>query len=117
MLKAATDWPTSKDDAPHSPAMDDPLSTPLAGPLPTLEAWTAHFQAAPIPVLASTAEALEALRAREDEVDANLIGETVAVDPLMLPTCEPVMPMPVGSISMGLGVVPSVILQPVTSPE
>ena len=51
--------------------------------MPTLEAWTAHFQAAPIPVLACTAEALEALRAREDDVDANLIGETVAVDPLM----------------------------------
>ena len=63
--------------------MDNPLSAPLTRPLPGLEAWSAHFQAAPIPVLASTAEALEALRAREDDVDANLLGETVAVDPLM----------------------------------
>lgn len=55
----------------------------LVRPLPDLAAWAAHFQTAPIPVLASTAEAIEAMREHEDEVDANLIGETVAGDPLM----------------------------------
>ena len=63
--------------------MDCPFDVPLDQPLPDLGAWTAHFLAAQIPVLASTAESLEALRAREDEVDANLIGEMVAGDPLM----------------------------------
>ncbi len=63
--------------------MDRPADAPLSQPLPNLAAWIAHFQAAQIPVLASTAEALESLRAREDDVDANLIGEMVADDPLM----------------------------------
>jgi HD-like signal output (HDOD) protein len=52
-------------------------------PLPDLTAWAACFQSTPIPVLASTAAALEAMREREDDVDANLIGEMVADDPLM----------------------------------
>lgn len=52
-------------------------------PLPDLAAWTTYFAAAEIPVLAETAAAIEALHAREDDVDANLIGETVAGDPLM----------------------------------
>ena len=55
----------------------------LDRPLPDLAAWVAHFLAAPIPVLASTAEAIEAMRLREDDVDANLIGEMVAGDPWM----------------------------------
>jgi len=63
--------------------MDSPADTPLSQPLPDLPAWIAHCQSAQIPVLASTAEALEALREREDDVDANLIGEMVAGDPLM----------------------------------
>ncbi len=63
--------------------MDSPPAAPLSQPLQNLAAWIAHFQTAEIPVLASTAEALEALRAREDDVDANLIGEMVADDPLM----------------------------------
>jgi HD-like signal output (HDOD) protein len=63
--------------------MDSPSDAPLSQPLPDLPAWIAHFQAAQIPVLANTAEALEALREREDDVDANLIGEMVADDPLM----------------------------------
>ena len=63
--------------------MDRPLDAPLSRPLPDLAAWIAHFQTAQIPVLAGSAEALEALRTREDDVDANLIGEMVAGDPLM----------------------------------
>lgn len=55
----------------------------LTQPLPDLAAWTAHFRSAEIPVLAQTAEALEALRANEDAVDANGIGEMISSDPLM----------------------------------
>lgn len=56
---------------------------PLTEPLRDLAAWTAHFRAAEIPVLAVTAQTLEALRANEDAVDANGIGELVSNDPLM----------------------------------
>lgn len=63
--------------------MDSHTDTLLTEPLPDLAAWVEHFASAQIPVLASSAEALEALRAHEDDVDANLIGETVAGDPLM----------------------------------
>jgi HD-like signal output (HDOD) protein len=55
----------------------------LTQPLRDLPAWTAHFERAEIPVLERTADAVEALRLNEDAVDANLIGETVAGDPLM----------------------------------
>jgi HD-like signal output (HDOD) protein len=55
----------------------------LTQPLRDLGAWTVHFRHAEIPVLASTAEALEALRTNEDKVDANGIGEMIAGDPLM----------------------------------
>lgn len=59
--------------------------TRIAAALPDLAAWTAHLQAAQIPVLEASAHALEALRDRQDDdaVDANLIGEMVAGDPLM----------------------------------
>ena len=52
-------------------------------PLGDLSAWLVHFRAAPIPVLDSTVEALQALAANEDAVDAHLVAETVASDPLM----------------------------------
>jgi HD-like signal output (HDOD) protein len=55
----------------------------ITQPLRDLVAWTNHFRAAEIPVLARTAEALEGLRANEDDVDANIIGEAIAQDPLM----------------------------------
>jgi HD-like signal output (HDOD) protein len=55
----------------------------LSRALPDLQAWTAHFLAAPIPVLADTAELLESYRANEDAVDAHLLAETVSADPLM----------------------------------
>ena len=67
--------------------MPHPTSTPefvrLTQPLPDLAAWIRCFRDAEIPVMASTAEALEALRPREDDVDANLIGEMISGDPLM----------------------------------
>jgi HD-like signal output (HDOD) protein len=55
----------------------------LTQPLRDVPSWTAHFKRTEIPVLASTAAAVEDLRLNEDAVDANLIGETVAGDPLM----------------------------------
>ncbi len=55
----------------------------LTKPLYSLEAWANHFRGLDIPVLARSAEQLEALRANEDNVDAHLIGETFANDPLM----------------------------------
>ena len=55
----------------------------LTQPLRDLAAWTARFRGAEIPVLAATAAVVEDMRANEDAVDANMIGETVAGDPLM----------------------------------
>jgi len=60
-----------------SPLAPAPLDTAL----PNLDAWVAWFRKAEMPVLADTADALEAMRANEDDVDANLIGEMVAHDP------------------------------------
>ena len=66
------------------PPMTNPVALPqLTQPLRDLAAWTLHFGAAEIPVLTQTADALEALRANEDRVDANGIGEMIADDPLM----------------------------------
>jgi len=55
----------------------------LTQPLRDLGAWVSYFRQAEIPVLGNTSDALEAMRANEDDVDANLIGEMVADDPLM----------------------------------
>ena len=55
----------------------------LIEPLADLQAWAAYFRAAPIAVLRETADALEAMRANEDLVDANSIGEMIAGDPMM----------------------------------
>ena len=71
---------TTTTPATPSPALD---FQPLRSPLPSLDAWTAHFFKAEIPILADTAANLEAMRAHEDDMDANLIGEMVADDPLM----------------------------------
>ena len=62
--------------------MPDPNQL-LTRPLRDLDAWTEHFRRAEIPVLAQTAEAIEAMRENEDAVDANGIGEMVSSDPLM----------------------------------
>ena len=60
-----------------------PPRTTLAEPLRDLDAWVAFLHGAEIPVLGQTADALEALRANEDGVDANSIGEMISTDPLM----------------------------------
>jgi HD-like signal output (HDOD) protein len=56
---------------------------PITRALPDLDAWTRHFLAAPMPVLADTAELIETCRANEDAVDAHLLAESIAGDPLM----------------------------------
>jgi HD-like signal output (HDOD) protein len=56
---------------------------PLTRPLADIAAWTAFFRDAEIPVQADTAAAIEAMRANEDLVDANGIGEMLSNDPLM----------------------------------
>jgi hypothetical protein len=50
---------------------------------PTVKAWAACFDLARLPVLDSTADELEELRANEDRVDAHLLGEALNADPLM----------------------------------
>ncbi|MBV8469522.1 MAG: HDOD domain-containing protein [Burkholderiaceae bacterium] len=51
--------------------------------LPDLAWWMAYFRNEEMPVLAATAEQLELWRANEDAVDANMMGEAIASDPLM----------------------------------
>ncbi|MFG6441960.1 HDOD domain-containing protein [Roseateles sp. LKC17W] len=60
-----------------------PVRPPIAAPLPSLDAWVNAFASAEIPVLAETAEALELMRANEDDVDAHGLAELIVTDPLM----------------------------------
>jgi len=55
----------------------------LNAPLPHIGAWTHYFMNAEIPIMASTADALEALRSNEDDVDANRLTGVIQSDPLM----------------------------------
>ena len=48
-----------------------------------LAGWLRYFQLAEIPVLARTAQALEELRAIEDDVDGRMLGAVITADPLM----------------------------------
>ena len=50
---------------------------------PDVAGWTAAFERCDIPVLATTIEALDGLRAHEDAVDAHSLADTLAADPLM----------------------------------
>jgi HD-like signal output (HDOD) protein len=72
-------------DAIRPPSADTEAMSPSTTPLPPpdLSRWVDWLRDADIPVLEETAEALEAMRANEDAVDANLIGEMIAGDPLM----------------------------------
>ena len=59
------------------------LGAGLTGRVPASVAdWAACFDAGSLPVLRSSALAIEELRANEDAVDAHLLGETLADDPL-----------------------------------
>lgn len=60
-----------------------PESPPALRLPQTLDGWVRYFSLVEIPVLPATAQALEEMRANEDEVDARLITEVVGVDPLM----------------------------------
>jgi HD-like signal output (HDOD) protein len=55
----------------------------LVRALPDLGRWLAHFRAAPIPVLGTTAAEVAELIDHEDAIDAHILAETVANDPLM----------------------------------
>jgi HD-like signal output (HDOD) protein len=71
--------------AEHSTA-DGPASPGAAfitTPLRDVDGWVAAFDRREMPVLAATADALEDLRSNEDAVDAHLLAETMAADPLM----------------------------------
>ena len=60
------------------------LSQPFINRAPRdVAGWVALFDHRSLPVLACTALALEELRDVEDEVDAHLLAQTVASDPLM----------------------------------
>lgn len=78
-----TDQPTPDNTpaVPVAPALPPPSY--LTAPLPHIGAWTQYFLNAEIPVLAATALALEELRAKEDDVDANMLTAIIQVDPLM----------------------------------
>ena len=59
---------------------------PAAPARPTprdVDGWVRYFRQLEIPVLASTAAALEELREIEDDVDARMISEVIGRDPLM----------------------------------
>ncbi len=55
----------------------------ITRPPQSLAGWVRLFDPAALPVLAGTARALEELRAVEDAVDAHLLAEAIASDPLM----------------------------------
>lgn len=59
-------------------------ATPFITRIPRdVAGWVSCFDAAALPVLDETARTLDALRANEDAVDAHLLTETVAADPLL----------------------------------
>jgi hypothetical protein len=55
----------------------------ITRPLPDVAAWAQAFDQREIQVLAATADALDDLRSNEDAVDAHLLAESMAADPLM----------------------------------
>ncbi len=48
-----------------------------------LQGWMAQFDVTLLPVLADTAVTIEEMRANEDGVDAHMLAQTIALDPLM----------------------------------
>jgi len=75
---------TDSQTSPPTVAPAEPVKpTHLVAPLAHIGAWTQYFRNAEIPVLAATAQALEELRAIEDDVDANMLTPVIQSDPLM----------------------------------
>lgn len=67
------------------PSSDRPFEARLGGSVPTtLNGWADLFLPNTLPVLRSSAHAIEDLRANEDSVDAHLLSETLSQDPLMV---------------------------------
>ncbi len=65
-------------------AMTSSTRTFITQPPRDLAGWRACFDAAQLPVLASTARFLEDWRLTEDAADAHSLAETLATDPLMM---------------------------------
>ena len=64
--------------------MSAQTTSPAATRLPRDAAgWVAQWRHAEIPILEETAQEIEDLRAREDDVDARLLASVVSADPLM----------------------------------
>lgn len=63
--------------------MSSPAPDFITQPPRDVQAWVRCFDIETLPVLAETAEALQTLRAVEDEVDAHMLAEAIASDPLM----------------------------------
>lgn len=69
---------------PGSPSAPQPAAGPcLTEPLSDLGTWTRYFRDAEIPVLAVTSQALEEMRATEDDVDAGMLAAVIEADPFM----------------------------------
>lgn len=72
------------------PPLDNPDTQPLRhppvflnAPLAHIGAWTHYFKEAEIPIMATTARAIEEMRSNEDDVDANALTSVIQSDPLM----------------------------------
>jgi HD-like signal output (HDOD) protein len=71
-------------DLPSAEPISQAVTAPyLSAALRDLASWTRYFRDAEIPVLAATSQALEALRAIEDDVDASMLSAVIESDPLM----------------------------------
>jgi len=70
---------------PDLPAPFEPTAhrSYVTQPLHDLAAWVRYFSQAEMVVLAETAQALEELRAKEDDVDAAMLGAVIQNDPFM----------------------------------
>ena len=65
-----------------APDLSEPAAFISLAP-PDVAGWAAAFERRDIPVLATTIQALNGLRANEDAVDAHSLADTLAADPLM----------------------------------
>ena len=63
-------------------APDPSLFAPRRTPM-DVAGWVRYFQLAEIPVLSSTAAAIEDMRENEDAVDARMLADVISADPLM----------------------------------
>jgi len=74
--------PSQPGALPASPVSVEPM-VHLNEPLPDLASWIRYFLHTDIPVLLETSDALEVLRAKEEDVDAGILAELVDNDPFM----------------------------------